>query len=62
MTKVDDATLKTWALSIGALALRELAFGMPYLRESKQAEVVAWLMEYRRDELERSYRMSTGRR
>ena len=54
----DDATLHAWAMTVGSLALKAMAHDMPYVRETKKPEVVAWLMEHRRDVLEDSRRLS----
>jgi len=47
--------LAQWADGLGALTLREFARGMPNWHNAKRPEMLAWLLRYRRDDLEISY-------
>ena len=57
--RTDKAALEAWTKAAPVLALKKMAEGMPHLHESRKSEVVAWLLRYRRDVLEESYRRSS---
>ena len=55
---VRDETLEAWVRTVPALALREMADGMPGRHESSKQTITAWMLEHRRDVLEESYLLS----
>jgi hypothetical protein len=58
-TRAAKEDVAAYTESLGALALRELAFGMPGGAHGRpKAEVMAWLLRYRRDVLDESFRLS----
>lgn len=46
MTDAPQWVLRQWAEKQTVKRLRDIADGMPYLHESKKAEIVNWLMSY----------------
>jgi hypothetical protein len=53
--------LEEWVETVGVLALKKMADGMPGgTHARKRADVAAWLLRYRRDTLEESY-LATAR-
>jgi hypothetical protein len=56
--RTSKQALSKWTVILPAVALRKMAEGMPYRHESNRAEMAAWMLQYRRDMLEESYRKS----
>lgn len=57
--RTSKEALEQWTAATSVLALKKMAEGMPHVHESRKAEVAAWLLRYRRDVLEESYRRSS---
>jgi hypothetical protein len=58
-TRASKEDVTAYAESVGSLALRELADGMPGGTHGKsKQQVLPWLLRYRRDVLDESFRLS----